>query len=191
MPTRIEVRDHSRGSRTISSISSSGKPVALVVERPGGSVVVGGDVCQTAAVGAWGHCDSGGAMGGAGSVDYVVQPRPWEPGEVSGRWAAKREDEGWAGVGFGDHWFIEGSGGCANAFAQLGHAAASTTSLVLSTSFANNLFRSPVELAQAALTIQLLSGGRFELGIGAGWSALELTGAGLAFPDPGSRVRRL
>ena len=130
-------------------------------------------------------------MGGTGSVDYVVQPRPWEPGEVFGRWAAEREAEGWAGVGVGDHWFLEGSGGCANAFVQLGHAAASTRSIGLSTSFANNLFRSPVELAQAALTIQLLSGGRFELGIGAGWSADELTGAGLAFPDPAVRVRRL
>lgn len=130
-------------------------------------------------------------MGGAGFVDYVVQPRPFEPGEVSGRWAAEREAEGWAGVGFGDHWFVEDSGGCANALVQLGHAAASTTSIGLSTSFANNLFRSPVELAQAALTIQLLSSGRFELGIGAGWAAAEVTGAGLAFPDPAVRVRRL
>jgi alkanesulfonate monooxygenase SsuD/methylene tetrahydromethanopterin reductase-like flavin-dependent oxidoreductase (luciferase family) len=37
----------------------------------------------------------------------------------------------------------------------------------------------------------LLSSGRFELGIGAGWAVTELTGAGLAFPDPGVRVRRL
>ncbi len=126
-----------------------------------------------------------------GSVGFVVMPRPWAPSDVFGRWAAEREAEGWDGVAIGDHWFLEGSGGCAHAFVVLAHAAASTSSIGLSTSFANNLFRTPVELAQAALTLQLVSGGRFELGVGAGWAQQELIGAGLDHPEPAVRVRRL
>jgi alkanesulfonate monooxygenase SsuD/methylene tetrahydromethanopterin reductase-like flavin-dependent oxidoreductase (luciferase family) len=49
----------------------------------------------------------------------------------------------------------------------------------LTTTFANNLLRSPVEFVHAALTLQALSGGRFEAGLGAGWRAADLAGAPL------------
>ncbi len=62
--------------------------------------------------------------------------------------------------------------------------------MTISTAFVNNLFRSPVEVAQAALQLQQVSDGRFELGLGAGWADEEVVGAGLRYPPPGERAGR-
>ena len=51
--------------------------------------------------------------------------------------------------------------------------------------FANNLLRSPVEFAQAALTLQRASDGRFEAGLGAGWSREEAEGIRPGVPAGG------
>jgi probable F420-dependent oxidoreductase len=48
-----------------------------------------------------------------------------------------------------------------------------------------------VLLAKEAATLDLLSGGRFELGIGAGWLREEYRRAGMPFDAPGVRVDRL
>ena len=124
-------------------------------------------------------------------MDHLVMHRPWGHGDVPGPWAADREAEGWSGLAVGDHWYMEGFGGCMHPFVALASAAAHTTTLGLSTAYANNLVRSPVELAQVALSLQVVSGGRFELGIGTGWASEELLGAGLPFPSPAERVGRL
>ena len=121
-------------------------------------------------------------------MEFFVQQFSEEP---PGQWAADREAEGWDGFGMYDHWYLSTIGrGLFHPFAVLGAVAATTTKLRLTTTFANNLARSPVEFAQAALTLQYISGGRFEAGLGAGWSAEELTGAGLEFPPPAERARR-
>ena len=52
-------------------------------------------------------------------------------------------------------------------------------------------YRHPVILAKAAATIQLLSGGRHEFGIGAGWMKSDYEEAGLAYDRPGIRIERL
>ena len=56
--------------------------------------------------------------------------------------------------------------------------------------FAND-FRHPALLAKEAATLDLLSGGRFEFGIGAGWSEPDYTRTGMLFDRPGIRVSRL
>lgn len=124
-------------------------------------------------------------------VEYIVMSRPWDADDLPGAWASARESEGWHGVAAGDHWYLDGPGGCLNPFVVLAHAAAHTTRVRLSTSYANNLARHPVELAQAARTLHHVSGGRFELGVGTGWATREITGAGLPFPSPRERVERL
>ena len=48
-------------------------------------------------------------------------------------------------------------------------------------------FRHPVLLAKAATSIHLLSGGRFELGVGAGWLAEEFEAFGYGFGTVGER----
>ena len=60
-------------------------------------------------------------------------------------------------------------------------AADATTALrVGSLVFAND-YRHPIVLAKEAATIDLLSGGRFELGIGAGWLRSEYEQTGISF----------
>ena len=52
-------------------------------------------------------------------------------------------------------------------------------------------FRNPALLAKMAATIQFLSGGRFILGIGAGWKEDEYRAYGYDFPTAGTRVEEL
>jgi probable F420-dependent oxidoreductase len=56
--------------------------------------------------------------------------------------------------------------------------------------FAND-YRHPVMLAKEAATLDVLSGGRFELGIGAGWLRSEYEQTGIPFDSPGTRVERM
>jgi hypothetical protein len=65
---------------------------------------------------------------------------------------------------------------------------AATKKVKLTTSFANNLFRSPVEFAQASLQMQSVSHGRFEAGLGAGWEKAEAEGSSIRYPSPGERA---
>lgn len=68
--------------------------------------------------------------------------------------------------------------------------ACATSRIAITTSFCNNLFRSPVEFAQAALSLQAAAKGRFEAGLGAGWSKGEIEAMGLTYPDGAGRVSR-
>ncbi len=52
-------------------------------------------------------------------------------------------------------------------------------------------YRHPVIHAKASATLQLLSGGRHEFGLGAGWMASDYEQAGLAYDRPGVRIERL
>ena len=70
-------------------------------------------------------------------------------------------------------------------------AAEATSSIRIGSSVFDNDFRHPVMLAKEAATIDLLSGGRFELGIGAGWAQPEYKQAGISFDVGSIRVNRL
>jgi probable F420-dependent oxidoreductase len=73
----------------------------------------------------------------------------------------------------------------------LGVAAAVTSTIRLGTFVFNNDLRHPVVLAQELATLDRLSDGRLEIGIGAGWNKPEYEGAGIPY-DPGStRIDRL
>lgn len=52
-------------------------------------------------------------------------------------------------------------------------------------------YRHPVVLAKAAATLQLLSGGRHEFGLGAGWMETDYREAGLRYDRPAVRIERL
>jgi probable F420-dependent oxidoreductase len=52
-------------------------------------------------------------------------------------------------------------------------------------------YRHPVVLAKAAATLHLVSGGRHEFGLGAGWMETDYREAGIAYDRPGVRIERL
>ncbi|MGH7882402.1 MAG: LLM class flavin-dependent oxidoreductase, partial [Candidatus Dormibacteraceae bacterium] len=70
-------------------------------------------------------------------------------------------------------------------------AAASTTTLRLGTWVLANNLHNPVLLARESATLDLLSGGRFELGLGTGRPDNDYASVGLSMESGGERVRRL
>jgi probable F420-dependent oxidoreductase len=70
-------------------------------------------------------------------------------------------------------------------------AAAATTTLRIGTSVLANDFRHPAALAKEIATIDVLSGGRFELGYGAGWMAEDYRWTGIPMDSPGVRIERM
>ena len=75
--------------------------------------------------------------------------------------------------------------------ATLGAAATVTERLELGTLVLNNDLRHPVVLAQELVTLDQASGGRLEVGIGAGHSFTEYQAAGIPFDSPAVRKQRL
>jgi len=75
-----------------------------------------------------------------------------------------------------------------DAFAYLSHLAGRTSRIRLGTNVYLLGLRHPFVAARAIQTLDIVSGGRAEVGIGAGWLREEWTAAGL---DPGTRGRRL
>jgi len=106
-----------------------------------------------------------------------------------GSWATKMEAQGWDGICASDHLLL-GASQYPHVFVTAGCMAAVTSRIKITSSFCNNLFRSPVEFAQGALSLQCVSHGRFEAGLGAGWAADEMHAIGLEYPAPSVRVSR-
>ncbi|MEV4084531.1 LLM class flavin-dependent oxidoreductase, partial [Nonomuraea fuscirosea] len=69
--------------------------------------------------------------------------------------------------------------------AALTAAACATTRLRVGTLVFANDFRHPAVLAKETATLDVLSGGRLEVGIGTGWMAGDYAGAGLELAPPG------
>ena len=76
-------------------------------------------------------------------------------------------------------------------FAGCAAAAAATTHMHTGTLVLNNDLRHPVDTAREAASIADLSGGRFELGLGAGHMKSEYDSAGIGFDAAATRVERL
>jgi len=70
-------------------------------------------------------------------------------------------------------------------------AAEATTTLRVGTLVLDNDFRHPVVLAKEAATLDVVSGGRFELGMGAGWLTTDYAQSGIPMEPPSVRVARL
>lgn len=73
----------------------------------------------------------------------------------------------------------------------LAAAADATSDLRIGTLVINNDLRHPAMLAREAASLDVLSGGRFELGIGAGWARGEYEALGIGFDEPATRIDRL
>jgi probable F420-dependent oxidoreductase len=73
----------------------------------------------------------------------------------------------------------------------LAHAAAVTETLRIGSLVLGNDYKHPVVLAREAGTLDLLSDGRLELGIGAGWMTVDYEKAGMPLDRPSVRIARL
>jgi probable F420-dependent oxidoreductase len=73
----------------------------------------------------------------------------------------------------------------------LAAAAAVTTRLRVGSLVYDVDYRHPVVLAKASATLQLLSGGRHEFRLGAGWMQSDYDEAGMTYDRPGVRIERL
>jgi alkanesulfonate monooxygenase SsuD/methylene tetrahydromethanopterin reductase-like flavin-dependent oxidoreductase (luciferase family) len=106
------------------------------------------------------------------------------------RWA---EAENLAGLAVADH-YLPGVGQNTYALDQLSvlaAVAAGTSDLKLSSLVSPITFRHPAVMLKTAVTIDEISGGRFSLGIGAGWLQEEHDRFGLELPPVGERFDRL
>src|SRR5665213_3589326 len=77
------------------------------------------------------------------------------------------------------------------AYTTLGYVAAKTSAIKLLTVVTGVIYRQPGLLAKAVSTLDVLSGGRAMLGIGAAWNEEEARGLGFPFPPLAERFERL
>jgi F420-dependent oxidoreductase-like protein len=94
-----------------------------------------------------------------------------------------------------DHYLKMGDGtglpGPTDAWVALAGLARDTSTIRLGTLVASATFRHPGPLAISVAQVDQMSGGRVELGLGAGWYEAEHTAYGIPFPPLGERFERL
>jgi probable F420-dependent oxidoreductase len=99
--------------------------------------------------------------------------------------ARKAEALGYSAVTLPDHF-----GEQLAPVAAMMAAADATTTLRIGTLVFDNDYRHPLVLAKEAATLDLLSGGRLELGLGAGWMRSDYDQSGIPYDPPAERVDR-
>src|SRR4029078_10064653 len=112
------------------------------------------------------------------------------------RIATTAEEAGFARLSVVDHvWKIHAIGPpedeMLEAYTTLGYLAAKTSRVELVSWVTAVVYREPGLLAKMVSTLDVLSGGRAWLGIGAAWNEAESRGIGLPFPPTAERFERL
>jgi F420-dependent oxidoreductase-like protein len=82
-------------------------------------------------------------------------------------------------------------GPCYEGWTTLSALAAETERLRLGLMVAGNTYRHPAVHAHMAATVDVISGGRLDFGVGAGWNEYEHQSMGIPLYPPGERIRRL
>jgi F420-dependent oxidoreductase-like protein len=128
------------------------------------------------------------------AFSFKVWPRDisWE--ELREVWMAADEAGHWDGGWLFDHFYPPRPGQRAaiyEAWTLLASLAAVTERLRLGVMVSSNTFRHPSLLAKMALTVDHVSSGRLDLGLGAGWHAEEHEAFGIDLPPAAERWERL
>jgi alkanesulfonate monooxygenase SsuD/methylene tetrahydromethanopterin reductase-like flavin-dependent oxidoreductase (luciferase family) len=111
--------------------------------------------------------------------------------EVVKNLALTAENLGYHSIFSNDH-LVRGEGGyILEGWTVLSALAAITTRIRLGNLVLCNAFRYPQLLAKMSSTLDVISCGRFELGIGSGWLADEFTEYSIPFPKPAVRIAQL
>jgi probable F420-dependent oxidoreductase len=124
------------------------------------------------------------------------RPLRWET--LAG-WAERAEALGFDSVWLSDHLFLDigrygapaEAHGCFEPLVAFAAIARRTTSVRLGTLTLCTPLRPATVLAKALATLDVVSGGRLTVGLGAGWYEAELAAAGLEPERPGARLARL
>jgi F420-dependent oxidoreductase-like protein len=129
-------------------------------------------------------------------ADFTWPGGPRTMAEDLGRIAEAAEHAGFARISVMDHVWQIGTIGppehdMLEAYTALGYLAARTKTAELLAWVTAAVYRSPGLLAKAVTTLDVLSGGRAMLGIGAAWNEEESRGLGLDFPPRAERFERL
>ncbi len=83
------------------------------------------------------------------------------------------------------------SGPCLEGWTLLAAYAAVTKRIRIGLMVTGNTYRHPAVLAKTAATVDVISGGRLDFGIGAGWNETEHSSFGIPLYKPGERIRRM
>lgn len=129
-------------------------------------------------------------------ADFTWSGGPAELGPALTKHVRDAEDIGVRRISVMDHfWQIRPVGPVdtemLEAYSALGFIAAQTQHALLHTLVTGVTYREPALLAKAVTTLNVLSGGRVGLGIGAAWNDEESEGLGFAFPPTAERFERL
>jgi F420-dependent oxidoreductase-like protein len=129
-------------------------------------------------------------------ADFTWSDGPTQLGPALADHVKSAEDAGIARITVMDHfWQIPGVGPVDHemleAYATLGFIVAHTSRVRLHTLVTGVTYREPALLAKQISTLDVLSGGRVGLGIGAAWNDDESAGLGFAFPPTAERFERL
>ena len=116
---------------------------------------------------------------------FGVQVHNAASGEDWSRIARRVEELGYSTLFMPDHF-----GDQLAPMPALRAAAAATTTLRIGSLVLDNDYKHPVVLAKEAATLDLLSGGRLELGLGAGWMLTDYEQSGIPYDPPKVRVDR-
>lgn len=119
-------------------------------------------------------------------IRFAVQLRDASSGAEWARLARRVESLGYSGISMPDHLWPQFA-----PIPALAAVAAATSHPRITMAVLANDFRNPVMLAKEAATLDVLSGGRLDLGMGAGWREEEYRQAGITFERPSIRIARL
>jgi F420-dependent oxidoreductase-like protein len=128
--------------------------------------------------------------------DFTWAGNPAQLGQTLATVARTADDAGFEHIMVMDHFFqIRGVGPAEHemleAYTTLGFLAAHTSRARLGTLVTGVIYRYPGILAKIITTLDVLSGGRAWLGIGAGWNEEESRGLGIPFPPVAERFEQL
>jgi len=98
---------------------------------------------------------------------------------------------GFDSIWFHDHLFFSSRRSYLECWTLLSALSTKTTKLRLGTLVLCNSYRHPSLLAKMAATLDVISEGRLEFGIGAGWHKEEYLAYGFPFPSPSVRIQQL
>lgn len=118
-------------------------------------------------------------------VETMISPSAWA------QTARQVEATGFSTLLIRDHFLPDFEGNTYAPIAALTSAALATTRLRVGTLVLDNDFRHPVVMAKEFATLDIMSSGRVEVGLGAGWMQAEYEQMGIPFDPPNVRVSRL